>query len=375
MFLKRLKRMAETVGLACFVLLALYGAMSVMKGDPVWASWRAAPAEAPEESPARAPTRSDGDTWDGATVPLVMNYQGTLHDAEGNPFTGYYTMTFRVYTDVIAPITSSVWSETHLSVTVRGGRFNVLLGNVAPISNPIPADLFNDPDRFVGVQVAGYDEMVPRQRFGSVPYGFHANHATTATVAMDANLLNGVPATELAPPGAVMAYAGSVPPEGWLVCDGSEVARAQYPTLFAVITTTHGNGNGMTTFNVPDYRGYFLRGVDAGTGRDPNALSRTAIITGGNTGNTVGSVQDFSTARPTTPFRTDNPGNHRHEDPTYTSSGGGDYEVPTNNPSGSYDYRDAAPTSYAGAHAHEIVSGGDSETRPMNAYVIWIIKY
>ncbi|MCP4541741.1 MAG: tail fiber protein [Chloroflexi bacterium] len=368
MFLKRLKRVAETIGLACFVLLAVYGLLSIMKGEPAWADWRSdgsapVPAQAPQTAPMLA-----SSSWGSATVPLVMNYQGELKDVEGNPLSGYYTMTFRIYDDVIAPLSVTLWSETHVSVTVRAGNFSVLLGNNKSISET----LFNDHDRFIGVQVSGYDEMVPRQRFASVPYAVHANHATTATAAIDADLLNGVPATVLAPPGSVMAYAGSVPPEGWLVCDGSDIDRVQYPALFAAITTTHGNGNGATTFNIPDYRGYFLRGVDAGTGRDPDALSRTAIITGANIGDVVGSVQENATSRPNTPFTTTTTGNHNHLAPTANYSGSS-YEVPKDK--SGYDYGDAAPTSYSGNHSHAITSGGDNETRPINAYVIWIIKY
>lgn len=55
-----------------------------------------------------------------------------------------------------------------------------------------------------------------------------------------------------APTGAVMAFAGSSAPEGWLVCDGSAVSRTTYADLFAVIGTTYGSGDGSTTFNLPN---------------------------------------------------------------------------------------------------------------------------
>jgi len=48
---------------------------------------------------------------------------------------------------------------------------------------------------------------------------------------------------------------------GFLRCDGSAVSRAAYATLFARIGTTFGAGDGSTTFNLPDYRGCFLRGA------------------------------------------------------------------------------------------------------------------
>jgi microcystin-dependent protein len=53
-----------------------------------------------------------------------------------------------------------------------------------------------------------------------------------------------------------------------LFCDGSAVSRTTYAALFAKIGTQHGAGDGATTFNVPDYRGMFLRGFDAGRGVD-----------------------------------------------------------------------------------------------------------
>lgn len=98
-------------------------------------------------------------------------------------------------------------------------------------------------------------------------------------------------AAELYKPGMIIAYGGSAAPSGWLLCDGSAVSRTTYAALFAVISENFGQGDNSTTFNVPDLRGRFLRGVDGGAGNDPDAASRTAIATGGNTGDAVGSLQ------------------------------------------------------------------------------------
>ena len=62
--------------------------------------------------------------------------------------------------------------------------------------------------------------------------------------------------------GCVMWYAKNTPPVGWLECNGSAVSRTTYANLFAVIGTTYGNGDGSTTFNLPDLRGEFVRGWD-----------------------------------------------------------------------------------------------------------------
>ena len=47
----------------------------------------------------------------------------------------------------------------------------------------------------------------------------------------------------------------------WILCNGQAVSRSTYSDLFEIIGTSFGEGNGVTTFNVPDYRGKFLRGL------------------------------------------------------------------------------------------------------------------
>lgn len=71
------------------------------------------------------------------------------------------------------------------------------------------------------------------------------------------------------PSGAVMAFARNTAPTGWLAADGAAVSRTTYADLFAAIGTTFGVGNGSTTFNLPDMRGYFVRG--SGTNGDGTA--------------------------------------------------------------------------------------------------------
>lgn len=94
------------------------------------------------------------------------------------------------------------------------------------------------------------------------------------------------------PPGIVIPFGGTNVPPGWLLCDGSAVSRSIYGTLFSAIGSTWGNGDGSTTFHLPDLRGRFIRGVDGAANRDPDKTSRTAANPGGNTGNNAGSVQD-----------------------------------------------------------------------------------
>ena len=81
----------------------------------------------------------------------------------------------------------------------------------------------------------------------------------TAITVASANMVTAT-AQALLPAGAVMAFAMNSAPAGWLAANGAAVSRSTYATLFAAISTTHGSGDGSTTFNVPDLRGIFVRG-------------------------------------------------------------------------------------------------------------------
>ncbi len=91
------------------------------------------------------------------------------------------------------------------------------------------------------------------------------------------------------PVGTVATFAMSEPPAGYLKADGMAVSRTAYPALFAAIGTTFGEGDGETTFNVPDLMGRFAEGSatpgqrkDAGlpnvTGSVHNATNDTALF-------------------------------------------------------------------------------------------------
>lgn len=119
-------------------------------------------------------------------VPSTMNYEGYVQDQLGLPLTGAYTMTFAIYADPVETV--PLWSETLNGVQVQRGYFNVVLGNESPI---VPA-LFDESSRYIGTTVSPFDEMVPRQRFGSVPFAIRTQHAVTADFAL--NIPNQEPA-------------------------------------------------------------------------------------------------------------------------------------------------------------------------------------
>ena len=141
---------------------------------------------------------------------------------------------------------------------------------------------------------------------------------------------------------------------GWAICDGAQLAIKQFPELFAAIGFSNG-GDGRSTFHLPDCRGYFLRGVDPLGVVDPDTKSRTAPRSGGAAGSQAGSVQSFGTGLPRVPFQISIP----------------------NVPSGSHHAYYGTETSMlrsCSARSFGSTQGGDDETRPINAYVNFIIK-
>lgn len=174
------------------------------------------------------------------------------------------------------------------------------------------------------------------------------------------------------PPATVQAYMGVTAPAGWLSCDGSAVSRTTYANLYAIIANRCGSGDGSTTFNLPDLRGQFLRGVDGGAGRDPDTGARTAMNVGGNTGDNVGSVQAQGTKPNGLAAVVTDPG-HLH---TISRNGGNNVSLTGGGGGNFYDGSGSTPklSTDSATTGITVAINGDTETRPINAYVNFIIK-
>lgn len=154
-----------------------------------------------------------------------------------------------------------------------------------------------------------------------------------------------------APIGSVMSMAANVAPSGYLVCDGAAISRTTYSDLFAVIGTTYGTGDGSTTFNLPDYRGYFLRGFDDGAGNNPDAQTRIG-------GNNVGSIQNDEITSPI------------HGSPTHHN-----YTSVNGNASFTSGTKGLHNGTASGVVQILTTPTGGNETRPVNMAVRYYIKF
>lgn len=150
------------------------------------------------------------------------------------------------------------------------------------------------------------------------------------------------------PIGSVIAWTTGTAPTGTLECDGSAVSRTTYADLYAVVGTIYGTGNGSTTFNLPDYRGEFLRGWAHGSTNDPDKASRTDAG-GGGTGDNIGTKQGYQVQA------------HTHTYNTSTTDSGADTRA-----DGSGSGATNSPTTS---------STGGNETRPRNVNVMFCIVY
>jgi hypothetical protein len=106
-------------------------------------------------------------------IPEMINYQGYLTDSDGNPINGTLEMTFSIYDT--AEGGSPVWTETHPSVTVTDGLFNVLLGSV----NVVNATHLTGRNSYLAIKVGTDPEMTPRQQIVSVAYAHRCHIADT----------------------------------------------------------------------------------------------------------------------------------------------------------------------------------------------------
>jgi len=146
------------------------------------------------------------------------------------------------------------------------------------------------------------------------------------------------------PAGSILAFMGETAPTGYLECNGAAVSRETYADLFAAIGTRFGIGDGSTTFNLPDLRGRFLRGWDHGAGLDPDKATRT------DSGD--GTVGDHVGTKQADEFKA-----HVHSAMTTNNQ-----QIATGGSSYNHSSGDSGST-------------GGNETRPVNIYVMYCIKY
>jgi microcystin-dependent protein len=209
----------------------------------------------------------------------------------------------------------------------------------------------------------------------------------------------------LAPAGAILHYAGTGDPPGWLLCDGRVLAQATYPALYAAIGAAYGLGNeGAGNFRIPDYRGRGIIGQDnmgtaAGAGGRLASLAAGAARSRGAAGGLdavpLGTNElpahvhnATATASGTGVSVNGGAGTHGHHMRTearggsavpnvgmgngwngvlgdqYSGAGGGDYGIATAGGNGSFQW--AIGVEAGGEHSHTLTDPGHGHTITVN---------
>jgi microcystin-dependent protein len=159
-------------------------------------------------------------------------------------------------------------------------------------------------------------------------------------------------------PGMISMWGGAVDniPAGWLLCNGAVINQIDYPDLYKAIGLSFGQQPPENdTFYLPDLRGRFIRGVDDSAGRDPDVSSRTDMQNDNIPSETVGSIQSHALQQ------------HFH----WSVGVGAD-------PNNQLTYGPDTPAWTSGEVLGGLPPFGcnlSHETRPVNAYLHFIVKY
>lgn len=283
-----------------------------------------------------------------AQSPYLINYQVVLRDGGGNLVTTGGNLGVSIHNAITGG--NNLYQENHNVTPNAFGIANIKIGAGTIVNGNFNTIDWSSGDKYIQIYYNGAP-LGTRNQLVSVPFALHAN--------------NGVPA------GTIMAYGGTIQniPDGWKLCDGTSISRSQFATLFNIVGTQFGTGDNVTTFNLPDLRGRFLRGLSGASNLDPDKDNRTGMNPGGATGNNVGSVQS-DVFQSHGHGVTDNGHTHPfygHTSSTFeTGNNGTAYHADSNWTIGNVDISQSNIT---------INDAGGTETRPENAAVLYIIKW
>lgn len=283
-------------------------------------------------------------TWKGAWSGET-SYQP--YDAVENNGSSYIA---KIASTNVTPPNSTYWSLLSARGADGGGAGDVIgpasaSGSTIPIFGDVSGKLLADS----GVLLSDKQDTL-------------VSGSNIKTINGESALGSGNLVISSVPAGSVMHFAMESAPTGWLKANGAAISRTTYSDLFSAIGTAFGTGDGSTTFNLPDLRGEFLRGLDDGRGVDSSRI--------------LGSSQSSQNLSHTHTGTAASSGAHTHNTTVPQPTGGGIASSTTTS-----GYSASVPTYYttnsAGAHSHSLTinADGGTESRPRNISLLICIKF
>ncbi len=213
------------------------------------------------------------------TIPRALMYSGRLHQG-GVAVNASRSITVRLYDGPGGAATLLNPPGYTQNVSITNGVFSLEV--------PVDDAIASRGVVFLEIDVAG-TTLTGRQKLLPALNAIGSAHAVSAS--NPANQL----IQQIVPAGAVLAFSGETVPAGWVLADGLSYAKSAYPGLYAALSGRTSPpqciyGEDATTFNLPDYRGQFLRGWDGGRNHDPQAGLRN-LRGDGRQGDLVGTTQ------------------------------------------------------------------------------------
>ena len=285
---------------------------------------------------------------------LGFNYQAVVRKADGTLLANS-DVNLRISLYPGQSAATPTWIETHNIHTDYSGSFGITVGkgtrDVGSVAAQYKDINFASVYYWMKIEIqegASYREVSFAQ-LPSSPYSEVAHNASSFA-------------------GMIAPFAGPDDkiPAGWLLCDGRAISRSEYINLYNAIGVAWGEGNGSTTFNLPDLRGMFLRGVSGDSGNDADANARGMLANnGGNTGNNVGSYQGDAIRNILGRFTT--------LPASFSTIPEGAFSKTNTVLDGPMHYKNNAGDEIAFDVSRVVPTGSDN--RPKNVYVTYIIKY
>lgn len=287
---------------------------------------------------------------------LGFNYQAVVRNANG-VLLADTTVNLRVSLYPGQQASTPTWVETHAVHTDFSGCFGITVGKGERDNSSVAENYFDV--NFSAIYYWLKIEIFEGEAYREISYS-QLPSAPYAEVAYNAIAI---------PAGVIVPFGGEEVPFGWMLCDGAQVSRTEYANLYNAIGVCWGTGDGSTTFNLPDMRGMFLRGVSGNSGNDEDANTRLVLNdNGGNTGNSVGSYQGDAIRNITGTFA----GNDLTDNVAQPVVDGAFYKFW----SGARDAKNGADGgNYGFGFDASLVVPVGNDNRPKNVYVNYIIKY